>query len=52
MIKLITSGGVYGLSLEKTSLIDWYEATIEALAYESKFILEELKYAIFYLYIL
>lgn len=36
-------GAIYGFTLDETELVDVYEATIEALAYETKFILEELK---------
>lgn len=36
-------GAVYGLTLESNSLLDTYQATIEALAYETKFILQELR---------
>ena len=33
-------GAIYGLTLEKTKLFDLYTATIEALAFETKYILE------------
>lgn len=36
-------GGIYGLDLEKEPLEDIYEATIESLCYETRFICEELK---------
>ncbi|KAI1297207.1 FGGY carbohydrate kinase domain-containing protein [Halotydeus destructor] len=38
----LLKGGIYGLSLEQSSLIEVYEATIEALAYETRFIVEQL----------
>jgi ribulose kinase len=39
----LLKGGIYGLALETTDLSELYEATIEGLAYEAKFIVEELK---------
>jgi len=36
-------GGIYGLDLEKPLPEDVYEATIESLCYETRFIIEELK---------
>ena len=36
-------GGIYGLTLGNNPLTDLYEATIEALAYETKLIIEALK---------
>jgi ribulose kinase len=39
-------GGIYGIGLEKTVLSELYEAAIEALAYETKFIIEELRMSV------
>ncbi|RWS28153.1 FGGY carbohydrate kinase domain-containing protein-like isoform X3 [Leptotrombidium deliense] len=39
----VTLGGIYGLDLNNTDLVTLYESTLEALAYETKFIFEEMK---------
>ena len=36
-------GAIYGYTLEKTSLLDLYVATLEAIAYETRFIIEEIE---------
>ena len=36
-------GGIYGLTMEGSNLLDSYHAIVEALAYESKYILDELR---------
>ncbi|XP_054161609.1 FGGY carbohydrate kinase domain-containing protein-like [Oppia nitens] len=36
-------GGYYGLTMDGNNIVDWYHAAVEALAYESKYILDELK---------
>ena len=36
-------GAFYGFTLEKTSLLDLYVATVEGIAYETRFIIEEIE---------
>lgn len=36
-------GAIYGYTFDETTLLDYYVATVEAIAYETKFILEEVE---------
>lgn len=36
-------GAIYGYTLEETSLLDLYVATVEAIAYETRYIIEEIE---------
>lgn len=40
------TGGVYGLDLSEPKLVDMYEATLQALVYETKFIIDQIGYVI------
>ncbi|KAI2796453.1 hypothetical protein RDWZM_000084 [Blomia tropicalis] len=39
----LLKGAIYGLTLEATTLLDLYVATVEAIAYETRFIVEEIE---------
>lgn len=41
----LLKGAIYGMTLEDESLLEIYGATIEAIAYETKFIIEEIEHS-------